>query len=77
MEDRTHYGKTPKEPYTLYKFEVNPVNPEVSRVYAWKNLTSRAAYNIIPVNYKLCEEAVKCAGLSRYDKIVKMAMQKP
>jgi hypothetical protein len=58
MEDRAPYGKAPKDSYTVYKFEVNPVNPEVSRVYTWKNLTSRAAYKIIPVNYKLSEEAV-------------------
>jgi hypothetical protein len=56
MEDHAPYGKAPKDPYTVYKFEVNPVNPEVSRVYTWKNLSSRAAYNIIPANYKLCEE---------------------
>lgn len=57
MEDHAPYGNIPKESYTVYKFEVNPVNPEISRVQSWKNLTSLAAYKMIPSNYKLYDEA--------------------
>jgi hypothetical protein len=58
MEDRAQYGKIPKDRFTVYKFEVNPVNPEISRVYSWKNLTSIAAHKLIPSNYKLCDESI-------------------
>ena len=57
MEDRAKYGNRQVESFTVYKFEVNPVNPEISRVQSWKNLTSTAAHKIIPANYKLCDEA--------------------
>ena len=57
MEDRVPYGNKPAESFTVYRFEVNPVNTEISRVQSWKNLTSKAAYKLIPANYKLCDEA--------------------
>lgn len=38
MEDPVPYGKRPSQKFTVYKFEVNPINPEISRVYSWKNL---------------------------------------
>jgi hypothetical protein len=60
MEDRAPYGKRPEESFTVYKIEVNPVNPEVSRVYTWKKPTAGAAFKMIPASYKMCyDSAIK------------------
>lgn len=56
MKNRVPSGNRAMQSFTVYKFEVNPVNPEISRVQAWKNLTSAAAHKIIPPNYRLCDE---------------------
>ena len=57
MEDPVPYGNRPIQSFTVYKFEVNPVNPEISKVQSWKNLSSEAEYKkIIPSNYKPCHE---------------------
>jgi hypothetical protein len=57
MEDKIQYGKKPTESFTVYKFEVNPVNIEISRVQTWSNISSLAAHKFIPDNYKLSDTA--------------------
>ena len=57
MEDRVPYGYRPADSFIVYKFEVNPINPEISRVQSWKNFTSAAACKMIPANYKLFDAA--------------------
>ena len=56
MEDPVPYGNQPIQTFTVYKFEVDPVNTEMYMVHSWKDLTSEAAYKIIPSNYRLCHE---------------------
>jgi hypothetical protein len=55
-EVKVPYLTNPPQKFTIYKFEVNPQNPEISSVYAVKNLTSNAAYSMIPSNYELCDD---------------------
>ena len=57
MEDTVLYGNRPNQSFTVYKFEPYPVNPKQTKMTKWKNLTSSKAYNLIPANYKLCDEA--------------------
>jgi hypothetical protein len=57
MEDPVPYGNQPIQTFTVYKFEVNPVNPEIFIVHSWMNLTSEAAHKMIPSNYRSCGEA--------------------
>lgn len=55
MEDPVQYGNRPIQSFTVYKFEVDPDNPDISRVQSWKNLSSEDEYkNIIPSNYRPC-----------------------
>ena len=61
MEDSPGYGKRPTQRIIVYKFELYQKDPEILRVYTYKNLTSLAAYKMIPANYKLCDEVtIRC-----------------
>jgi hypothetical protein len=53
MEDPVPYGNRPIQSFSVYKFEVDPVNQEIFIVNSWMNLSSEAEYKkIIPSNYR-------------------------
>lgn len=58
MEDPAPYGNRPIRSYTVYKFEVNPDNPEIFTVHSWVNLTFEEAHILIPKNYYRCGDAI-------------------
>lgn len=40
MEDPVPYGNKPNQTFTVYKFEVDPINPDIFIVNSWKDLST-------------------------------------
>ena len=56
MDNRISSGNKPIESFSVYKFEPDKVSRNQTRLTVLKNLTSLKAHNLIPSNYKICDE---------------------